>query len=260
MAGIVLITGGASGIGAETARLAASGRYAVAINYRSRRSEAEALAGELRAGGADAIAVQADVARPDDIERMFATVDRELGRLTALVNNAGISLAGSIESVEAAALQRLMATNVVGVMLCCAAAVRRMSTRHGGAGGAIVNVSSMAATIGGRPGLAHYAGSKAAIDSYTVGLAKEVGTAGIRANVVRPGVTETPMTARTVADPAARATVAATLAMNRIAQPVEIARAIMWLLSEQASFISGACLDANGGGFLIGGPAAPERA
>jgi NAD(P)-dependent dehydrogenase (short-subunit alcohol dehydrogenase family) len=157
-----------------------------------------------------------------------------------------------VTELEGSALERLMAVNVVGLMLCCREAVRRMSTDRGGKGGAIVNVSSMASTLGGREGRAAYAGSKGAVDSFTLGLAREVGSQGIRANILRPGMTRSDMTAAVHDDPKRLARVAATIPMGRTAEPEEMAHAILWLLSEEASFISGACVNASGGGYMIG--------
>jgi NAD(P)-dependent dehydrogenase (short-subunit alcohol dehydrogenase family) len=252
MTGIVVVTGGSRGIGAATARLAARRGHAVAINYRTRADAADALAAEIEAAGGTAIAVQADVARQSEVERMFGEVDR-LGCLSALVNTAGITGGPPtrVADLEQAALERLLAVNVVGTMLCCREAVRRMSAAHGGTGGAIVNVSSMAATIGGRPGRSAYAASKGAIDSFTIGLAKEVAQEGIRVNAIRPGMTLTDMTDAVRHDPEVRARIAATIAMNRCAAPEEVARPILWLLSDEASFVSGAILDASGGGFML---------
>jgi NAD(P)-dependent dehydrogenase (short-subunit alcohol dehydrogenase family) len=251
--GTVLITGGSRGIGAATARLAARRGYAVAINYRVERERAEAVVGELEQAGGKAVAVQADVARQSEVERMFGEVDERLGRLSALVNAAGITGGPptKVADFQQTVLERLLAVNVVGTMLCCREAVRRMSPAHGGGGGAIVNVSSMAATIGGRSGRSAYAASQAAIDSFTIGLAKEVAQDGIRVNALRPGMTLTDMTDAVRRGPALRARVAATIAMNRCAAPEEIARPILWLLSEEASFVSGGVLDASGGGFML---------
>jgi len=252
-AGVLLITGGSRGIGAATALLAADAGYAVAVNYRERRDKAEAIVEQIAATGGKAIAIHADVADEADVVRMFAEVDERLGRLTALVNNAGIG--GNkccVADFKAETIQRMFATNVIGLMLCCREASRRMSTRLGGQGGAIVNVSSMAATIGGRAGASDYAASKAAVDTFTVGFAKEVGPEGIRVNAIRPGVTLTDMAAGLVGNPQAMAEVSATIAMNRVASADEIARPILWLLSDEASFISGACLNASGGGFIVG--------
>lgn len=253
MTEVLLITGGARGIGAATAKLAAERGYTVAINYERARERAEALVAEIEAGGGKAIAVQADVAQEDQVARMFEQIDQRLGRLTALVNSAGIN--GGPETVvadlEQAPLERLMAVNVIGTMLCCREAVRRMSTARGGRGGAIVNVSSMAATIGGRQGRTAYAASKGAVDAFTIGLAREVAREGIRANVLRPGMTLTDMTDRVRRDPELKARIANTIAMNRCAEAEEMARPILWLLSDEASFISGALLNASGGGFML---------
>jgi len=254
MTGVLLITGGARGIGAATARLAAAEGYAVAINYERAQVRAEALVGAIEQGGGQAIAVQADVAQQDQVARMFRAVDERLGRLTALVNSAGINGGPEtrVADLEQAPLERLMAVNVIGTMLCCREAVRRMSTAAGGAGGAIVNVSSMAATIGGREGRTAYAASKGAVDSFSIGLAKEVAREGIRVNVLRPGMTLTDMTDRVRRDPALQARIAETIAMNRCADAEEMARPILWLLSSEASFISGALVNASGGGFMVG--------
>lgn len=257
MTGVLSITGGGRGIGAAAARLAAVEGYRVAVNYRVRQEAAEALVAEIAAAGGEADAFAADVAEDAEVVALFDAVEDRLGRLTALVNSAGLSPGTSrVADFEVAPLQRLMAVNVVGTMLCCREAVRRMSTERGGAGGAIVNVSSMAAVTGGRPGGSHYAASKAAVDAFTIGLAKEVAGEGIRVNSLRPAMVRTDMTEARLADPASHARMAAAVAMNRIATAEEIARPILWLLSEAASFVSGACLDAAGGGFVIG--AAPE--
>ncbi len=198
----LLITGGSRGIGAATARLAARRGYTVAINYRAARDQAEALVAEIERDGGKAIAVQADVASGEQVEAMFRKVD-ELGPLDALVNSAGISMTANAAEFEESALQRLLGINVLGTLLCCREAVRRMSTRQGGKGGAIVNVSSMAAEVGGRAGRTAYAASKGAVDSFTIGLAKEVGREGIRVNALRPGMTMTDMTDAVRSNPAA---------------------------------------------------------
>ena len=199
--------------------------------------------------------MRADVSVESDVVRLFEEAVAWAGALDALVNCAGVSGRHSrVEDFDAAVLDVLMRVNVVGTMLCCREAARRMSTDLGGAGGAIVNVSSMAGTIGGRPGNSAYAASKAAVDSFTKGFAKEVGSVGIRVNVVRPGVTITDMTAAVRDDPAMRARVSATIPLGRVAAAEEIAAPILWLLSKEASFISGCMLDASGGGFLIGAP------
>jgi NAD(P)-dependent dehydrogenase (short-subunit alcohol dehydrogenase family) len=253
MPDILLITGGSRGIGAATARLAAERGYAVAVNYERAQGRAEALVADIARAGGRAIAVQADVSQQDQVASMFRAVDDRLGRLTALVNSAGINGGPEtpVADLEQAPLERLMAVNVIGTMLCCREAVRRMATGSGGAGGAIVNLSSTAATIGGREGRSAYAASKAAVDSFSIGLAKEVAREGIRVNVLRPGMTLTDMTDRVGKDPELRARIAATIAMNRCAEPEEMARPILWLLSEEASFISGALVNASGGGFMV---------
>jgi NAD(P)-dependent dehydrogenase (short-subunit alcohol dehydrogenase family) len=258
MTGILLITGGSRGIGAAAARLAARKGYAVAINYRKAQDQAEALVDEIEQGGGRAMAVQADVASQEQVEAMFRAVD-DFGPLTALVNSAGITVAGQtkVADLEQAPLERMLAVNVIGTLLCCREAVRRMSTRVGGKGGAIVNVSSMAAAVGGRPGRTAYAASKGAVDSFTIGFAKEVAREGIRVNALRPGMTMTDMTDAVRRDPELYARTAATIAMNRCADPDEMARPILWLLSAEASFISGALLDGSGGGFMIGQVAPP---
>ncbi|NTU52740.1 MAG: SDR family oxidoreductase [Chlorobiaceae bacterium] len=254
MSEVLLITGGASGIGAATARLAARKGYDIAINYRSREREAELLVEELKKTGVRVIAVQADIACPGDIERMFEEVTERLGVLTALVNSAGV-LSGRtrVDEADATLLTRLFQTNVTGLILSTREAVRRMSTAHGGKGGVIVNVSSMAATIGGRPGVSLYGSSKAAVDVFTVGLAREVAAEGIRAVAVRPGFTITEMTAEYTNDPDRYAEIASSIPLGRPANVDEIARPIVWLLSDEASFITGALLDVSGGGFNIGG-------
>jgi len=252
--GAVVVTGSSRGIGAATARLAAARGYAVAVTYRADRAGAEAVAGEI---GRDAIALRADIAREDDVVALFAAVDDWRGQrpLAGLVNNAGVDGGRDpIEAQTAAALAPLYSVNVVGTALCCREAVRRMAGRNGGPGGAIVNVSSMSATIGGRPGAAFYAASKAAVDTLTVGLAKEVAGEGVRVNAVRPGMTLTDMTAARLTDPVRRAEIDATIPMHRPATPEEVAAPILWLLSDEASFVAGCLLDVSGGGFVVGAP------
>jgi NAD(P)-dependent dehydrogenase (short-subunit alcohol dehydrogenase family) len=248
----LLITGGASGIGAATARLAAARGHKVAINYRSRDAQAKKVVADIAANGGHAVALPADVARESDIRGLFDAAEKALGPVTHLVNSAGVSLSSRVEDLDAATLERLFAVNVIGLMLCCREAARRMSTRHGSKGGVIVNVSSMAATIGGRPGVTAYAASKAAVDSFTIGFAKEVAREGIRAVSLRPGMIETEMTEKTLADREAREAIESTIAMARVGRPEEIANAIVWLLSDEASFISGVTIDASGGGFVFG--------
>ena len=254
MSGVCLVTGGARGIGRATVRQLAGTGDAVAIGCRERSDAALALAAEILAQGGRAAVVQGDVAKEADVVRMFEETERALGPVTALVNSAGIGHGSRVADFVAADLERLFAVNVVGAMLCCREAARRMSTARGGLGGAIVNVSSMAATVGGRPGASAYAASKGALDVFSKGFAREVAKEGIRVNVVRPGVTRTDMTQGVYADPARLAAVEATIAMGRTGLPEEVAEAIVWLLSPRASFVAGAFIDAGGGGFVVGGP------
>jgi NAD(P)-dependent dehydrogenase (short-subunit alcohol dehydrogenase family) len=248
----LLITGGASGIGAETARRAAAHGYKLAINYRSRDAQAKAVVADIAANGGQAIALPGDMANEADIVRLFEETERALGPITHLVNSAGINgKRGRVDEYDAAILANLFAVNVVGLMLCCREAARRMSTQHGGKGGAIVNVSSMAGTLGGRPGSSAYAASKGAVDAFTKGFAREVAAEGIRVNSLRPGMVLTEMTEGRLNDAAFRASIEASIPMGRIGQSHEMADTILWLLSEQSSFITGAMLDASGGGYKI---------
>ena len=252
MSKTLLITGGASGIGAETARRAAVRGYKVAINYRTRDAQAKAIVANIEAKGGRAIALPGDMAREADIVRIFEETERALGPITHLVNSAGISTGpGRVDAYDAAALANLFAVNVIGLMLCCREAAKRMSTRNGGKGGAIVNVSSMAATLGGRLGSSAYAASKGAVDAFTKGFAREAASEGIRVNSIRPGMVLSEMTERRLQDAAFRAHIEASIPMRRVGQGHEIAEAILWLLSDEASFITGAMLDAAGGGYII---------
>ncbi len=244
---ILLITGASRGIGAATARLAAARGYAVCITYRERRDAADALAAEIEQTGGKAIAVQTDVADEAQVVRLFETVDRELGRLTALVNNAGVlETQMRVDQMDAARLNRVFAANVTGSFLCAREAVRRMSSRHGGAGGAIVNVSSAASRIGSPGEYVDYAASKAAIDTFTIGLAKEVAAEGIRVNAVRPGVIYTEIHA-SGGEPGRVDRVKSAIPMQRGGQAEEVAQAVLWLLSDEASYTTGALLDVTGG-------------
>jgi NAD(P)-dependent dehydrogenase (short-subunit alcohol dehydrogenase family) len=244
MSGVMLITGGSRGIGAATARLAAERGYSVCVNYRADEASARKLVDQI---GKKAIAVQADVSSEADVLRLFKTMDEKLGRLTVLVNNAGIvDRSSRVEAMSAERIQRMLAINVTGSFLCAREAVKRMSTRHGGKGGAIVNVSSMAAKLGGSGDYVDYAASKGAIDTLTVGLAREVGAEGIRVNGVRPGVIRTEIHA-TSGDPARAERIGAAAPLQRAGEAEEVARTILWLASGEASYITGALLDVSGG-------------
>jgi NAD(P)-dependent dehydrogenase (short-subunit alcohol dehydrogenase family) len=247
MPNILLVTGGGRGIGAATARLAAQRGYSVCITYVHQREAAEAVVAGITATGGRALAIAADVGVEHEVTRLFEQIDAQLGPISALVNNAGIlDQQMRVDSMDAARLQRIFTTNIVGPFLCAREAVRRMSTTYGGTGGAIVNVSSGAAR-GGAPGeYVDYAASKGAIDTFTVGLAKEVATEGIRVNAVRPGVIYTEIHA-SGGEPQRVDRVKAAVPMQRGGQVEEVAHAIVWLLSEEASYITGACLDVTGG-------------
>jgi NAD(P)-dependent dehydrogenase (short-subunit alcohol dehydrogenase family) len=244
---VLLVTGGSRGIGAAIARLAAVRGYAVGVNYRSRRDAADAVVAEITAGGGRAAALQADVAVEAEVVRLFEACDRELGALTALVNNAGIlETQMRVEAMDAARITRILATNVVGAIICAREAVRRMSTRHGGRGGEIVNLSSGAARLGAPGEYVDYAASKGAIDTFTVGLAQEVAQEGIRVNAVRAGYIYTEMHA-SGGDPGRVDRVKAFVPLRRGGQPEEVAEAVLWLLSDASAFTTGAFIDVTGG-------------
>ncbi len=245
--GTLIVTGASRGIGAAIARLAAARGYAVAINFHSGESEARKLANEIVSDGSRALAIQADVSREEDIVRMFVLAERELGPIKALVNNAGITGGfARVESVSAAALQQAFAVNVIGAILCAREAVKRVSKNNGGAGGAIVNISSRAAHTGAAGEWVHYAATKGAIDSFTVGLAREVATEGIRVNAVAPGLTDTGLHAAN-GEPGRLQRLMPSIPMQRAGQPEEIAEAVLWLLSPAASYVTGAILNVGGG-------------
>jgi NAD(P)-dependent dehydrogenase (short-subunit alcohol dehydrogenase family) len=243
----LLITGASRGIGAATARLAAERGYAVCVNYRANEAAARGVVSAIEAAGGRAVAVAADVSVEADVVRLFETVDRELGPLAALVNNAGIlELQTRVEHIDAARLARVFATNVTGAFICAREAVRRMSTAGGGAGGAIVNVSSRAAQLGAPGEYVDYAASKAALDALTIGLAKEVAAEGIRVNAVRAGIIYSDIHA-SGGEPGRVDRLGPTLPMQRGGHPIEVARAILWLLSEEASYSTGTFIDVAGG-------------
>jgi NAD(P)-dependent dehydrogenase (short-subunit alcohol dehydrogenase family) len=243
----LLVTGGGRGIGAATARLAAERGYVVAVNYVRDAPAAERLVHEIRELGGAAVSIQADVSRQDEVERLFAAVDRELGPLSALVNNAGVvDLATRLADVDEERLLRMFGVNVIGSMLCAAQAVRRMSTARGGRGGSIVNVSSVAAKHGSPGEYVDYAASKGAIDTFTLGLAKEVAAEGIRVNAVRPGIIATELHASS-GDAERAERLAPTLPLQRPGTALEVARAILWLTSDEASYCTGTIVDVAGG-------------
>ena len=243
----LLITGGSRGIGAATALLAASQGYSVAVNYATHSAAADEVVRKIRAAGGRAFSVQADVAVEKDIMAMFKKIDIEFGRLDALVNNAGVvDQTSRVDAMTLARLQRMFAVNVFGSFLCAREAVKRMSTRGGGIGGAIVNVSSAAARIGSPGQYVDYAAAKGAIDTFTLGLAKEVAAEGIRVNAVRPGIIETDIHASGGLPNRAR-DVAPQVPMQRAGSADEVAQSIVWLLSDSASYTTGALLDIAGG-------------
>jgi len=247
MAGVLIVTGGSRGIGAATARLAAERGYDVCVNYRRDDRAAQEVVAAVERAGRRGSAVAADVASETDVARLFDVVDRTLGRVTALVNNAGVLEAQArVEHIDGARLARVFAVNVTGAFLCAREAVRRMSTAHGGAGGSIVNVSSRAAALGSPGEYVDYAASKAALDVLTIGLAREVATEGIRVNSVRPGIIRTDIHA-SGGEPGRVDRLGPTVPMHRGGEAIEVARAILWLLSDEASYSTGAILDVSGG-------------
>jgi NAD(P)-dependent dehydrogenase (short-subunit alcohol dehydrogenase family) len=244
---VVLVTGGSRGIGAATARLAAERGYAVCLTYKSNRAAAEGIVAGIARGGGKALAIPGDVGVEADVMRVFEQMDASLGRITALVNNAGIlEQQMRVEDMPVERWQRVLTTNVIGSFLCAREAVRRMSTRRGGSGGTIVNVSSMASRLGSPNEYVDYAASKGAIDAFTVGLAKEVAGDGIRVNAVRPGVIYTDIHA-SGGEPNRIERVKSAVPMLRGGQPEEVARAILFLMSDEASYSTGAFIDVSGG-------------
>ncbi len=245
--GSVVVTGGSRGIGAAACRQLAALGHAVAVNYTRDAAAAEALVASIRAAGGTAIAMQADVADATQVAALFARVDRELPPLAGLVNNAGVvDLPARVDEMDAARLQRMFAINVFGSFHCAREAVRRMSTKHGGRGGAIVNLSSAAARLGSPGQYVDYAAAKGAIDTFTVGLAREVATEGVRVNAIRPGIIETDIHASGGLPERAKQ-MAPMVPMQRAGSADEVAQAIVWLLSDAASYTTGAILDVSGG-------------
>jgi NAD(P)-dependent dehydrogenase (short-subunit alcohol dehydrogenase family) len=244
---VIIITGSSRGIGAATARLAAECGYAVCVNYLSNEKAAEAVISEINAKGGKAIAVRADVSQEEEVAYLFETTDHQLGRISALVNNAGIlERQMRVDEMDAARLNRIFGSNITSYFLCAKEAVRRMSTRYGGQGGAIVNVSSAAARLGSAGEYVDYAASKGAIDTLTIGLSKEVAAEGIRVNGVRPAFIYTDIHA-SGGEPGRVDRIKDTLPMKRGGQPLEVANAIMWLLSDEASYVTGTFIDLAGG-------------
>lgn len=247
MGRILVVTGGSRGIGAATAQLAAGHGYAVAVNFRTNREAANQVVRTIEQAGGTALAIQADVSVERDVCTLFETVDTHLGRLTALVNNAGIlEKQMRLEDFTAERVSRILATNVTGAFLCAREAVRRMSTRRGGQGGAIVNVSSGAARLGSPNEYIDYAASKGALETMTIGLAREVAEEGIRVNAVRPGFIYTDMHA-SGGDPDRVDRLKTIVPLKRGGRPEEVARAILWLLSDDASYSTGTFIDVAGG-------------
>jgi NAD(P)-dependent dehydrogenase (short-subunit alcohol dehydrogenase family) len=243
--GAIIVTGASRGIGAAVARLAGARGYAVAVNFRNDRAAADAVVADIVALGCRATAIHADVADEDQVVRLFAGAERELGRIEGLVNNAGIT--GRIcrlEELDAASLAEVLTVNVAGSILCAREAVRRMSRRHGGTGGSIVNISSIAARLGGSGEYVHYAASKGAIDAFTIGLAREVAGDGIRVNAIAPGLIDTEIHA---SSPGRLERLTPLVPMQRVGTAQEVAEGVLWLLSPEASYTTGAILEIGGG-------------
>ena len=245
--GVLLVTGGSRGIGAAIAKVAARKGYDVCVNYVRARERADEVAAAVRTEGRRALVVQADVSREEDIMAMFRAIDGELGPIDALVNNAGIDYERLVADVERAGVERVFDVNVIGLILCCREAVRRMSHDHGGRGGTIVNVSSVAARTGGLPKDAVYTASKGAVDAFTRGLSNEVAGQGVRVCAVRPGLTLTEIFEGTMGQEGASELARRAVPMGRIGRPEEIASMVLWLCSPEASYVTGFTYDVSGG-------------
>jgi len=243
----LIVTGASRGIGAAVARDAAARGYSVALNYSRDAEGAERVVAAIERGGGSALAIQGDVAKEADVLRLFETAARELGPIGALVNNAGITgKLGRFDAVTADDIARVLAINVLGTMLCAREAVRRMSSKHGGAGGAIVNVSSRAAQLGGGGEWIHYAASKGAVETFTIGLAREVAAEGIRVNAVAPGLIETGLHAA-AGDPDRIERMKSAIPQQRAGTAAEVSAAVLWFLSAEASYVNGTVLAVSGG-------------
>jgi len=245
--GALIVTGASRGIGGAIARRAGQRGYAVAVNFSRSENEAKKIVSEIGGSGGRAIAIRADVSREQDIVGLFQTAERELGRIQGLVNNAGVTGGfARVENVTAEAIAKAFAVNVTGSILCAREAVRRMSMKRGGSGGAIVNLSSIAARTGGAGEWVHYAAAKGAIDTFTIGLSREVAAEGIRVNAVSPGLVDTDIHASN-GEPGRLQRLTPTIPMNRPGQPDEVAEAVLWLLSPAASYVTGSILEIGGG-------------
>jgi len=243
----LIVTGASRGIGAAVARLAGQHGYAVAVNFNSGEAGAKKIAADIVSAGGRASPIRGDISREEEILRLFQTAEQDLGPIKALVNNAGVTGGfARVENVTAKAIEKAFAVNVTGAILCAREAVRRMSTKRGGSGGAIVNVSSIAARTGAAGEWVHYAAAKGAIDSFTLGLAREVATEGIRVNAVKPGLVDTEIHAAN-GEPGRLQRLMPTIPMNRAGQPEEIAEAVLWLPSPTASYVTGSILEIGGG-------------
>jgi NAD(P)-dependent dehydrogenase (short-subunit alcohol dehydrogenase family) len=245
--GTAIVTGASRGIGAAISKLLGENGHNVAVNYAEDAAAAREVVDRVAGAGSRAVAIQGDVACEADVLRLFETAERELGPVRVLVNNAAITGGfARVEEIDASKLSRMLAVNVAGTILCAREAVRRMSTRRGGAGGAIVNISSLAARTGSANEWVHYAASKGAVDSFTIGLAREVATEGIRVNAVAPGLVETGLHAAN-GEPGRLDRLSPSIPMQRPGTPEEIAQAVLWLVSDAASYVTGAILEAGGG-------------